>query len=105
MLLLAAAPAGAASQTFTAATSTFTVPAGIGDNTIHIVATGGAGAGTSGTAGRNGALVSGDLTVAAGQQLQINVGYGGGAGGPGATPSSPAAPVAGHRTSAPGPSA
>jgi adhesin/invasin len=76
---LAVIPAGTASATTTitatygaTTTNTFTVPSGV--TSIHIEALGGSGGGgPSGIGGGQGALVSADFAVTAGEQLDVHV--------------------------------
>ena len=85
LVLAVAAPASAATASFgyTGAEQTFTVPAGV--SSVHVVAVGGAGSGTirGSAAGGLGALVGGDLSVAGGQTLYVEVGGSGSTSGPG----------------------
>ena len=72
-LLLGAAPAQAATQTFlfTGAEQTFKVPGGV--TSIHVIAIGGGGGSSSGIGGVA-SQVTGDLTVTPGQTLYVEVG-------------------------------
>ncbi len=69
------------SYSYTGATSTFTVPAGVTSITVHVVGAGGGSSG--GAAGGAGGASTGTLAVTPGQVYYLLVGGGGGGGGSG----------------------
>jgi len=83
LLLLLGGPAARAQTTFsyTGSVQTYTVPAGITTLTLQVAGGGGGGGGAdengAGSAGGNGALVSGTVSVTPGQVIKIYVGGGG----------------------------